>query len=53
MTTKFGLIFLGGVAVIVIGIYFTLKRVVDRANKTLKDRGENPSESKPKSTFLS
>ncbi len=40
MTTKFGLIFLAVIAVIVIGIYFTLKRVVDRANKTLKKRGD-------------
>jgi hypothetical protein len=40
MTTKSGLIFLAVIAVIVIGIYFTLKRVVDRANETLKDRGD-------------
>lgn len=53
MTIEFGLIFLAVVAVIIIGIYFTLKRVVDRANKILKERGSNPSESKPKSTFLS
>lgn len=35
MTTMFGLIFLAVVAVIVIGVYFILKRVIDRANKKL------------------
>lgn len=43
MTIEFGLIFLAVVAVIVIGIYFILKRVVDRANETLKDQGDDPS----------
>lgn len=41
MTTTFGLIFLAVVSVIVIGIYFILKRVVDRANEKLNHLADN------------